>query len=205
MSRTTAEVLTAAESFLPRCTRPARPLLAGWAAATSEAEAAVDAAAAVLHVGDAEGMWLDLLARGDGLRRAGGEADAVFRRRIRRPATGVTRPDLLDAVNEILTDYGATTDAVMYEWWEDGFADVSHADHSLLIDPGACFVLVVPLIGDPEAGGSFADASYADGAGYGGATGSWAPYAAIVAAVNAMKAAGVRWRLFVNTDGDLYG
>lgn len=205
MSRSTSQIVTAIEGWIPRNLRAARPVYAGTAAAFASAEAAVESTAEHLDIGTATGPWLDLLARGMGMRRAGLETDAALRERMRTPPSGVTRPSILAAVDAILAEYGAGS-AVMLEWFEDGFADAeTYGDHAHLVDPRNAFLLVVPLIGDAELLDTYADYAFADSDSYAGSSGSMAPYLAIVNAVNQLKAAGVRWALEVNVSGDFHG
>lgn len=205
MSRSTATIVAELDRWLPRNMRAARPVYAGMAAAVASAEAAVESAAEHLEIGTADGEWLDLLARGMGMRRAGLETDAALRERMRTPPGGVTRASILAAADAVLTAYGAGP-AVMIEWCDEGFADVvSYGDYTHLVDPRNAFLLIVPLIGDAELLDGYADHLYADDAAYAGSSGDQAPYLAIINTVNQLKAAGVRWALEVNASGDFHG
>lgn len=206
MSRSAADIADDVAAFLPLDMGAADPLYGGIGAAFALAEAANEDMAAALAIGSAEGKWLELIGRGLGLTRQADETDAAFRTRLRTPPGGVTRPGILEAVNALLASYGAD-DAIMVEWWEDGYSDYrAYADYVNTIDPYNRFLLIVPLLGDAEGVPAYADYSaYADYLSYADGDFNMAPYLAIVALVNGLKAAGVRWGLYINVDGDFHG
>lgn len=197
MSRTTAEVLTELRLYMPAHTAdPLDPLLGGVAAMFAAAESTNEALSTSSTVGGAEGVWLDLLALGDGMRRQSGESDADLQARIRTPVAAITKPNLEAAANAILAGYGESG-AYIVEWGDDGFMDEdAYMDDMLFVDPYNRFVLVVPLIGDPIVDGLHLDDGYADDD-YMGDGGESPAYASIWAAIERLRAAGVRWSMFI--------
>lgn len=204
-ARTTAEVLEQLERFVPPEFAPLRPILALYAAELRAAEVVAYDTAASSTVEGAEGVFLTALARGYGVERLSGEADATLRSRLRNVSGAVTRPAILDAVNLLLADY-TEDEAVMVEWFEEPFADYhAFADYHLLVDGPNAFVLILPPVGDEPLGSSFADVAYADFDAYPGDGETHPVYSAIGALVQRLKAAGVLARLFINYDGDFRG
>lgn len=197
MSRTTAEVLTELRLYMPAHTAdPLDPLLGGVAAMFAQAESTNEALSLASTIGGAEGVWLDLIALGDGMRRQSGESDADLRTRLRTPIQAITKANLEAAANAILDGYGESG-AYIVEWADGGFADVdAYADDTILVDPYNRFVLVVPLIGDPIVDGVYLGDGYAD-EDYVGDGGESPAYASIWAAIERLRAAGVRWSMFI--------
>lgn len=205
MSRTTAAVSAELARFVGPAYGAMDPLYGGMGAAFAASEAAAESLAGVLSIEGAEGKWLDLLGRGYGQRRAADEDDDAYRIRLRTPPGGVTRAGILDAVNALLTEYGAA-DAVMEEWWETGYLDHSlYLDYHNFNDPRNRFLLILPLIGDVDGAASYFDVVYLDHDAYMGTSLNWAPYLAIIKLVGALKAAGVKWGIYINADGDFHG
>ena len=197
MARTTQELLDRLFAFLPPEYETAEPILAGLAAAQNEAELAVDSLAdalpfgpmsvtlpdgTVVAYGGATDIWLDLHARGYGILRSPGEADAELRARLREVTERVTRPAILDAVDLLLVPFAVT--ATMVEWFEEPYLDLvetvavggMYLDSTLLSGGPNSFVLYVPSVG----------AGYSDPV-----------YGAIVSLVETLRSAGVQWRLVV--------
>jgi hypothetical protein len=205
MARSVDDILAQVERFIPPEWRvQLRPLLAGRAAQMREAELLSEDCATSATVGGAEDDWLTLLALGHGVRRSTSEIDASLRERLRNPADALTKPAILDAVNAILAAYGSSDEAVMIEHWRDGlfFDDFYAGDDATIADEHNAFTLIVPEIDEfPTGLYFFDDEVYLDDedAWLSGGTGESAVYAAIVALVNQMRAAGVRWWLFIDT------
>lgn len=197
MSRTTTEIAQEVARFMPpHVAIPLDPYLGGMAAAFAAAEAVNADLALSTTVGGAEGVWLDLVALGDGMRRQSGEEDADLRARLRTPVAAITVANLEAAANAILAGYGVSG-AYIVEWFTDGYADVDcYADSTILVDPYNRFALVVPLIGDAIVAGLFADDGYAD-TDYMGDGGESPAYASIWAAIERLRAAGIRWSMFI--------
>lgn len=201
MARSTLQILLQLERQLPDWMRPLRPHLAGIAAMLADCEQRGEQFADATTVAGADGIWLSLLARGYGVVRSTGETDASVRRRLRHPDRALTRRSILEAVNALLQDAGAG-DAVMLEPWDEGFADRdAWADRTVMASAHNSFVLVIPLVGEAVSGDSYADWDYADVGAYAGSDGEDPLYQALVAMVDGLRAAGVRWWIAIDVDG----
>ena len=200
MSRTATEIAEEMARFMPpNVAIPLDPYLGGIGASFAAAESAVEDMSTSTTVGGAAGVWLDLVALGDGLRRQDGESDADLQTRIRTPTQAVTVANLEAAANAILAQYGEDG-AYIVEWDDDGFADVdAYADDTILVDPYNRFVLVLPLIGDPIVDGVYLDDGYADDevSGYMGGGAISPVYDSIWAAIERLRAFGVRWSMYI--------
>lgn len=119
---TTDDLVAQVLAFLPEAYQPLKPILSAGAASAAEVLAAGEANASGASVGGAEGIWLDLLARGYGLRRRTGEEDALLRLRLRAPEGKLTRGSIQAAVDRILTHYNVTGTTRI--WWRGGFLGV---------------------------------------------------------------------------------
>lgn len=196
-ARTTEELLQRLFRFLPPGYASAEPLLAGIARAQSDGEQVALCLQDVLPFGPmtvtlpggstvdysgATDIWLDLHARGYGILRSPGEADAELRARLREVTERVTRPAILDAVDLLLVPFAVS--ATMVEWFEEPYLDLvetvavggMYLDSTLLSGGPSSFVLYVPSVGP----------------GY-----SAPVYGAIVSLVETLRSAGVQWRLIV--------
>jgi len=220
MARTTQELLDRLFSFLPPDYETAEPLLAAIAAAMEKAELAGDSLANVLPFGEAimalpsggtvvytgaEGIWLDLHAAGYGLARQPGETDGLLRDRLRLVADRVTRESILTAVNVLLIPFGVT--ATMLEWWEEPYLDVEESvapgglylGSTFLSGGPNSFLVLVPVVGlgysvsgDPHLDvDAWLDSMFA------GTDVQDPVYAAIIALIETLRAAGIRWRLII--------
>ena len=197
MARTAAEIAAQGMAALPPWAKPLDPVIGGLAAELALVEATGADFANSTTVGGAEGVWLTLLARGYGVDRATGEADASLQIRLRTPEDQATRPAILAAVNAALLPYTASH-ADMLEFWDDGFADIdAWADSTVLCDRYNSFVLLLPLVGTALSGGTFADVDFADRDAYAGADGEDPIYEAIRSLVNRLRAAGIRWWMHI--------
>ncbi len=197
MARTTADLLEQLMRWLPPGMAPYRPVLGGYAAAARAAEVAGEAAVDAATLGGAVAQWLDLHARGYGVERADGETDAQLVERLRNPEDMLTRSAILAAADRLLADYTDVA-AVMIENW-----DGTHLDLDLYLDiaclvPQKAFALVVPLVGDPVTGASFADSDYADGETYAGSGVEHPVYAVLLREIHRLRAAGVSWWLVID-------
>ena len=206
MPRTTAQIAAEYARFLPtHVSGPASPLLGGTAAAMRAAEAAGFSLSSTSTIGGATGKWLDLIARDHGTRRQSGEEDDALRARIRRPHLGITAANIKAQVDYLLASVGLGECAVI-EWFNGPYVDVdAYLDFVPVVEQGAWFMIAVPMAGtDPEAGFCFVDRdAYLDRDAFLGAIDAspdLAVYAAIVALVNSIKAAGVRWALYIDVD-----
>lgn len=221
MARTVDELLARLRSFLPPEYETAEPLLAGVAAAMAEAELAGDSILDVLPFGPASydlsngtpvvhagatGIWLDLHAAGYGLHRAAGESDAQLQTRLRNVADRVTRPSIQAAVDLLLLPFGVT--AVIVEWWDEPYLDIEepipgglYLDSTFISGGHHSFLVVVPSVGlgfnvspDPFLNvDAWLDSMFL------GADVSDPVYAAILAEVERLRAAGVQWRLVIGS------
>lgn len=219
MARTTQELLERLLAFLPPQYQTSEPLLAGVADALQAAEGAADELLQVLPFGPylailpggaplslvgASGIWLDLHASGYGLLRAPGETDDQLRTRLRNVEDAVTRPAILAAVNTLLEPFSVA--AMMVEWWEEPYLDVLepipgglYLDSAFLSGGPNTFILIVPQVGlgygvsqDPHLDiETWLDSMFL------GDDRQDPVYAAIVAEVERLRAAGVRWRLYI--------
>jgi hypothetical protein len=208
MARTTQALLDRLVAFLPPQYETAEPLLAGNAAAMREAELVAEGSRTVLSLGGSDGIWLDLHGDGMGAPRTIGESDPQYRGRLRNVEERLTRRSILAAADELLAPFGET--ATMLEWWVEPYLDVDSAAGagglylgSTFISGGSnTFVLQVPQVGigfsittEPHLDVS----AWLDSA-FLGDDRSDPVYAAIIAEVNRLRAAGIRWVLFI---GDL--
>lgn len=197
----TATILADFEQFVPKQYRAMRPLMAGWAAAFDGADQAGEMLRGNCTISTAAGKWLDLLAVGFGLRRQPAESDDSLRYRIQHPADALTRPAILDVVNAYLTTIGQPATATMIEWFQGPALDVDFwLDQTVLQNRGAQFVLVVPQIGNTIAGSGYLDSEAFGIDLYLGSDGIDPAYNAIIALVNAIRAAGVRWALRIDQE-----
>ena len=196
-ARSISQVAAELSRFMPaHLSGPAAAVVGGGAASMQAAESLGYELAAETTITEADGIFLDLLARGRNMQRASGETDAGLRERCRLFDLGVTKANILAAVNAILAEYTASQ-AYILEGWDDGFADIDcWADTTILCDPGRFFVLVCPLVGDALTTGAYADTDFADFA-YLGAGVEHPVYGAIIPVVTRLRASGVHWRLHI--------
>jgi len=198
MSRTTNEVLAQAMKFLPPRYQSIEEVIAGVAAIQAERESTAETFAEASTIGGADGTFLTLLAKGFGVNRALEETDDSVRFRLRNAEEQVTRASILSAVNTVLAPYTNDT-ATMLEPWEEGFLDVDMwFDNTIFSDLHNGFVLVVPLVGDAPTGSMFFDSEYFDGEVYFGGGVEHPVYSIIIALVERIRAAGIRWRLYID-------
>lgn len=197
MARSVADLLDQVEHFLPAEFEPMRPHLAGLAAQMREAELAGDTLEAQTKIGQAVGAFLTLIGRGYGLDRTAEETDDEFRNRIRVLEDRLTKPAIEDAVNELLSAY--TTDVCeIVEHWEGGaFVDQAYAEQDAIYSAHNAFTVIAPVVGNFAAGEDYVDQSYVDDAWVGMGGADHPVYPAIVARVEQLRAAGVRWWLVV--------
>ena len=203
-ARTTATIAADMTAYLPANMRAASPLVGGAAASFQLAETAAYALASYLQVGTATDVWLDLLALGNGLRRQQGETDASLRKRLRTVEDAVTTPAIKAAVDALLAAYGLGACQIR-EWFSGPYYDRNaYLDHNLVITSPNYFVVVVPFSGTSMALSYLDRTAYLDRIAYLGAwdTSASSPvYAAVVALVNSLRAAGVRWDLYILPSG----
>lgn len=203
MARSTDQVLAQFERFVPPGLKPLRAVLAGWAAMMAAAEAAGDTLVTRVTLGGADGIWATLLARGYGIERADGEADASLIGRVRTPELALTKARLIEAANNILAPYTSES-VILVEHWAAGeyYDDDAYFDQAIYFDQHNAFTLVVPQIGDLPYGDDFYDDDdyFDDDAFYGDGGGDPAVYAAILSEIDRLRASGVRWYLLVDPD-----
>ena len=198
MSRTTSVVLAQAMKFVPPRYQAIVDVIAGVAAIEATRESTAETFAEASTIGGAEGSFLTLLAKGFGVNRGLSETDASVRFRLRNAEEQVTRASILSAVNTVLASF-TSTEAIMLEPWEEGFLDVDMwFDNTIFSDMHNGFVLVVPLVGDAPTGSMFFDSEYYDGEVYLGGGVEHPVYAVIIALVERIRAAGIRWRLYID-------
>jgi hypothetical protein len=199
MARSTDELLEQLERFVPPQLQPLRPVLAGIAAMLRRAEIAGDDFAGAVSIGGAEGVWLTLLARGYGVERSTDETDDSLRTRLRNVEDKLTKARILAVVNALLAPHTSEQAQLLEHWANGAYLDQdAYADQALLLDQHNAFTLLCPLIGEMPYGDAWCDQSYADDDAYcGSGTGMHPVYDAIVAEVERLRAAGVRWWLVV--------
>jgi hypothetical protein len=196
---TTAELLAQRERWLPAYWRAAQPITAGAAASMARASEAVDDLEGSVSIEGAEGIWLTLLARGYGVDRAPAEGDESLRGRLRNVEHKVTRASILARVNELLSEY-TDEEADMIEHFDHGtYCDQDYADQTTLYDQHNAFTLVAPRVGEAEGWNDYADEAHADQS-YAGGASAHPVYPAIMAEVERLRAAGVRWWLAIDHD-----
>lgn len=204
MPRSVAAIATELARFMPdHLSVPAAPLLGGTAAAMRAGETAGFDLSSLSTIGGASGKWLDFIAIGHGTRRQSGEEDAALRARLRRPHLGVTPANVKAQVDYLLASVGLG-ECMVIEWFEGPYVDEdAYLDFVPVVGARSWFLVVVPVAGtDPEVGWSFMDRdAFADRDAFLGAIDAspdLAVYAAIVALVNSIKAAGMRWALYID-------
>lgn len=106
MARTADELLDVALGSVDPVFHPLRPLLSGIAAAMALVEADAETQMDSAVPGLSDGVWLDLVAEGFGLRRQNGELDATLKIRISTPTFLATTKAIKDAVDAILGNTG---------------------------------------------------------------------------------------------------
>ena len=201
--RTRTAILAEIMATLPANLRSLSPVLAGTATALELTEQAASDLASNLEIGTAEGQWLDLIAKGQGLRRQVGETDTSLRQRLRTTPDALTRPAILAAVDAILAEYSAGH-SYMIEWFDGPYLDDAYLDDPESLYGGGpnTFILIVPAVAGVPVSGSYLDESYLDDS-YLGNAGYSPLYQSISAAVERIRAAGVRWWIALDTTGAL--
>lgn len=203
-ARTVQQIADELARMIPAHTSgPAEPLLGGAAAVLQSAESTGYDALAATTVGGADGKWLDLILRGAGMQRSDGETDAGARARIRNPQFGITSANIKAQVDAILAAYGLG-ECLILEWFDGPALSVdAYLDFVSVVDAPNWFLLVVPSIAE-ELAFDYLGFMYLDRDSY---LGSWVTdpgagaYPAIIAAVNPLRAAGIRWALYIDTTG----
>lgn len=197
MARSTADLLEQLERLVPGYYSAAQALLAGLAAALARAEVAVDELAASATIAGADSTWLALHARGYGIQPASAEAEGSVRARLRRVEDAVTKPAIKAAVDAII----APDTCEIVEWWEGPFLDVDDdtgawCDTARMGGGPNSFLVVVPY--GFEDGEALDVDFYADSSFLG--LGVDSPFvAAIINEVERLRAAGVFWRLVLES------
>jgi len=185
------------QRFLPPRFGGSAELVAGSVAALEAAEDAAEAMVDHVGIGSNDGKWLTLLARGYGVYRSTGEADADLQARLRNVEDKLTRGSIRDAVDALLDAYTVETCSVE-EWFEgDGcfWADEDYCDDQRLLGEWRTFYVLAPSLGVMAWGDFYCDDSFCDDLGHVGAGPDHPIYGAIMAAVERIRAAGVRWLL----------
>lgn len=202
MARTTDELLAQLERLLPGYYDVAEPLLAGFAASTRLGEVAVDILRPLATIGGASGKWLTLQAHGHGILRASGEGDPSLRKRLRHVEDRLTPNAIKAAVDDLI----APDTCVIVEWFDAPYLDDPEVsgvwldNSSALLSGGRhSFLVLIPNQGTGFEFGEFLDTSlFLDGTFVGEATEA-AEYAAIINEVERIRAAGVFWRLVLES------
>lgn len=187
---TLEELIAQMKLYLPSSTWSGRDdLLASAAAPIARARCAADEMVEDVKIGTADGVWLDLLARTYGLRRAPGEVDGDLRLRLQNVEEALTCAALLAAANAILLQYTATP-AVCVEHFEQGpvLDDetvgppiTAVTDTSFLWGTIPGFTILVPDLGNTHP--------------------AWGP---IYAEIERLRAAGVFWFFVIDDEPYAY-
>lgn len=207
MARSLEQLLTQLERMAPGYYDSCRPLLAGFAAAMARSESTFDTLQPLATIGGGTGKWLTLQARGVGIKRGSGESDESLRARLRDVADAVTRPAIEAAVNALI----APDTCTIIEWWERPYLDYNGDDgcwldnqDATLCDGPSGFLVLIPVQATEFAFGSFLDDETVDGLWLDIAFAGEGPedpaYAAIVNEVERLRAAGIYWRLVIETE-----
>lgn len=125
MARSASDLLQVALDNLDPAFHDLRPLLAGLAAVLASVEDTLEDAAAALLPSTSDGVWLQLIARGQGLKLVDGETDAALRVRIKARVLRVI-------VEAFETGVAAICDPLGADW-----AIVEHHRARLYCDDGA--------------------------------------------------------------------
>jgi hypothetical protein len=151
-ARTTDEHLARSLEHLPPAFHPLRSVLVGIAAQLHLADALAADLATTATVAGAEGPWLTMLARGQGVRRANGEQDVALRSRLRNIEDLVTPPAVLAAVESVLDLYDDNPASIVEHFAAPHMAlDVDAAcDLTDLFDRNPGFTVLVPPIDGVE-------------------------------------------------------
>lgn len=187
--------------FLPPALEGSEELAAGVVAALQAGRAAVLDMVRQTTVALSADRWLTLLARGYGVVRSTGETDEDLRIRLVNVEDKLTRPSIEAAVTALLATYTATP-AEVVEWFAgDGcfWADRDYCDDQRLFGEWHTFYVLVPLLGEMAWGDLYCDEAYCDDEHHVGAGSEHPIYGAIIAAVERLRAAGVRWLLITES------
>lgn len=124
---------------------------AGLGAALADIEAGSEALLAVGKLATAEDMFLDLHARGLGVRRGSGESDASLRVRARVVSRKVTKPAIQAVLNSIL-DTETEERAHVYDRMDAlGWAvEEDAAEEAALLCDHLSIYIALPLLPQPE-------------------------------------------------------
>lgn len=190
--------------FLPDYYDVLDPVLWAMAAAMEVAADTSDDLADSATIEGAEGAFLTLLARGYGIIRATSESDDTLRTRLRNVEDKATRGAILDAVNAILAPFTGDQ-AEMREHWDAGIFldDEAYVDdpETVLYNEHNAFTLLVPALEDVSTQDFYVDQSYADQSYTDAAPSDFSTvYAAIIAEVERLRAAGIRWWLVISPE-----
>lgn len=200
-ARSTDELLEQLMRFLPPDYCGAEDLLAAFAAALHEAEVAYGTLAGAALFGGAAGKWLTLHGHGHGVLRATGETDELLRLRMRSVADQLTPVAIKALVDSVIEP----DECRIVEWWDGPYADYegdggAWADWSETWASGGpnSFLVVLPSQGDFTSG-DYADADAWADSSFAGGDLEPAVYATLINLVQRARAAGVFWRLVLES------
>jgi hypothetical protein len=201
VARTSAEILAQLDRMLPDHYRTLDPRV-GFPAALADAEARGEALQALGTIDGAGGKWLTLHAAGQGIQRASGESNASLRTRIRNIDDALTLPAIKAAVDALI----APDECRIVEWYDGpylGIEDDSGAwlgNESAILSMGPqSFTVIIPSQGAVFQTGGFLSDNLWLGLEYIGSESEPSVYDAIINEVNRLRAAGVFWRLVLET------
>lgn len=205
---TTDDQLAQLERWLPAHYRSVRALTGGRAAQSALAADTAEDLAGSVSIGGAEGTFLTLLARGYGVYRASNETDDSLRTRLRNIEQKVTPPAILARAIEMLTPYTDEAGLALIEvreHFDSGiWLDQDYLDQGYIYSSHNAFTLVVPLIGADPRVEAYVDQDFLDQSylGEGQANTDADVYVALMAEIDRIRPAGVRWWLQVAEEED---
>lgn len=202
MARTTDELLEQLARLLPEFYDTAEPLLAGVAAGQEAAEAVAPDLRARTYFQSATGKWLTLHASGYGVIRASGETDGALRKRLRQVEDCATVEAIKAAVDAII----APDECQIVEWWDLPYLDFEGGtglwldnQSSMLSGGWHSFLVLIPMQSTGFSFGDHLDVDYWLNVSYLGEATEDPAYASIINEVERLRAAGVFWRLVLET------
>lgn len=176
-ARRPAQLLAHVLQFLPPEYESAQALLAGIAGVMAAVETDGDELYVRGTIGRSQGIWLTLQGAGLGVRRAPNETDVSLRQRIRNLGDRLTGPAILATAGDLFEPETNQPLAII-EWFEGPYLGIEpfflDTAGAMLGDGKNSFILVVPEITN-----EFAEPVYD----------------VVAAAIEVIRAAGVRWQM----------
>lgn len=197
MARTVEQLEAEQLSHLPPRFERLRDLLVAYSAVYARVSEVLDELVASTTIEHAEGLFLHLMAHGIGVEPGTDESPTSLRMRMRSIEDAVTRPALIAAADRVLEAHGETTGADMVEWFDEPWLDIvddeqggAYLDSTYPSGGPRTFLLRVPYAGDFVLD-EFLDDMWLDDPG----DDEPPVYAALIAEIERLRAAGIQWRL----------